>query len=226
MAYRLYLQPLTEYTETKPLKGEILVNTVSADISIADGNGGSVSATKGMRSELDFQRYFLKLVAEDFKGMYDSLDTLKTQLSGDKVETERINQITVGLKTLVDEMDELIIACTSDLKEDYDDLVGLYNKLASVSAIFGENTFRILQMERMNNELSYMNGIHRSNNERIKEDVVKMKEAKTEIDTLVNSKVSRAEVIEWINGYIARVNALKNLNPAVYSISFKAMGFE
>ena len=123
-------------------------------------------------------------------------------------------------------MDELIIACTSDLKEDYDDLVGLYNKLASVSAIFGENTFRILQMERMNNELSYMNGIHRANNERIKEDVVKMKEAKTEIDTLVNSKVSRAEVIEWINGYIARVNALKNLNPAVYSISFKAMGFE
>ena len=177
MAYRLYLQPLTEYTETKPLKGEVLVNTVSADISIADGNGGSISATKGMKKELDFQKYFLRLVAQDFK-------------------------------------------------EDYDALVSLYNKLASVSAIFGENTFRILQMERINNELKYMSDIYKANTERIKEDVIKMKEAKSEIDALVNSKVDRSEVMSWLDDYVNRVRALRGLNSAVVDLNFNYTGFE
>lgn len=226
MAYRLYLQPLTEYTETKPLKGEILVNTVSADISIADGNGGSVSATKGMKTELDFQKYFLRLVAQDFQGMYGDLEILRNQLAGDKTETERIQQIVEEMKVLVNEMDTMINTLTFDLKEDYDSLVALYNKLASVSAIFGENTFRILQMERINNELSYMTGIYRSNNERIKQDVERMKVSKTEIDTLVNSKVDRSEVMSWVNAYVARVLALRNLNPAVTTLDFRATGFE
>ena len=226
MAYRLYLQPLTEYTETKPLKGEILVNTVSADISIADGNGGSVSATKGMKTELDFQKYFLRLVAQDFQGMYGDLEILRNQLAGDKTETERIQQIVEEMKVLVNEMDAMINTLTFDLKEDYDSLVALYNKLASVSAIFGENTFRILQMERINNELSYMTGIYRSNNERIKQDVERMKVSKTEIDTLVNSKVDRSEVMSWVNSYVARVLALRNLNPAVTTLDFRATGFE
>lgn len=226
MAYRLYLQPLTEYTETKPLKGEILVNTVSADISIADGNGGSVSATKGMKTELDFQKYFLRLVARDFQGMYGDLEILRNQLAADKTETERIQQIVEGMKVLVNEMDIMINTLTFDLKEDYDSLVALYNKLASVSAIFGENTFRILQMERINNELSYMTGIYRSNNERIKQDVERMKVSKTEIDTLVNSKVDRSEVMSWVNSYVARVLALRNLNPAVTTLDFRATGFE
>lgn len=226
MAYRLYLQPLTEYTETKPLKGEILVNTVSADISIADGNGGSVSATKGMKTELDFQKYFLRLVAQDFQGMYGDLEILRNQLAGDKTETERIQQIVEEMKVLVNEMDTMINTLTFDLKEDYDSLVALYNKLASVSAIFGENTFRILQMERINNELSYMTGIYRSNNERIKQDVERMKVSKTEIDTLVNSKVDRSEVMSWVNSYVARVLALRNLNPAVTTLDFRATGFE
>lgn len=226
MAYRLYLQPLTEYTETKPLKGEILVNTVSADISIADGNGGSVSATKGMKTELDFQKYFLRLVARDFQGMYGDLEILRNQLAGDKTETERIQQIVEEMKVLVNEMDTMINTLTFDLKEDYDSLVDLYNKLASVSAIFGENTFRILQMERINNELSYMTGIYRSNNERIKQDVERMKVSKTEIDTLVNSKVDRSEVMSWVNSYVARVLALRNLNPAVTTLDFRATGFE
>lgn len=226
MTYRLYLQPLTEYTETKPLKGEILVNTVSADISIADGNGGSVSATKGMKTELDFQKYFLRLVAQDFQGMYGDLEILRNQLVGDKTETERIQQIVEEMKVLVNEMDTMINTLTFDLKEDYDSLVALYNKLASVSAIFGENTFRILQMERINNELSYMTGIYRSNNERIKQDVERMKVSKTEIDTLVNSKVDRSEVMSWVNAYVARVLALRNLNPAVTTLDFRATGFE
>lgn len=226
MAYRLYLQPLTEYTETKPLKGEILVNTVSADISIADGNGGSVSATKGMKTELDFQKYFLRLVAQDFQGMYGDLEILRNQLAGGKTETERIQQIVEEMKVLVNEMDTMINTLTFDLKEDYDSLVALYNKLASVSAIFGENTFRILQMERINNELSYMTGIYRSNNERIKQDVERMKVSKTEIDTLVNSKVDRSEVMSWVNSYVARVLALRNLNPAVTTLDFRATGFE
>lgn len=226
MAYRLYLQPLTEYTETKPLKGEILVNTVSADISIADGNGGSVSATKGMKTELDFQKYFLRLVARDFQGMYGDLEILRNQLAGDKTETERIQQIVEEMKVLVNEMDTMINTLTFDLKEDYDSLVALYNKLASVSAIFGENTFRILQMERINNELSYMTGIYRSNNERIKQDVERMKVSKTEIDTLVNSKVDRSEVMSWVNAYVAGVLALRNLNPAVTTLDFRATGFE
>lgn len=226
MAYRLYLQPLTEYTETKPLKGEILVNTVSADISIADGNGGSVSATKGMKTELDFQKYFLRLVARDFQGMYGDLEILRNQLADDKTETERIQQIVEEMKVLVNEMDTMINTLTFDLKEDYDSLVALYNKLASVSAIFGENTFRILQMERINNELSYMTGIYRSNNERIKQDVERMKVSKTEIDTLVNSKVDRSEVMSWVNSYVARVLALRNLNPAVTTLDFRATGFE
>ena len=226
MAYRLYLQPLTEYTETKPLKGEVLVNTVSADISIADGNGGSISATKGMKKELDFQKYFLRLVAQDFKSMYDDLEILKNKLTEDKKETERIETIVEELKRLVDEMDIMINTLTFDLKEDYDALVSLYNKLASVSAIFGENTFRILQMERINNELGYMSDIYKANTERIKEDVIKMKEAKSEIDALVNSKVDRSEVMSWLDNYVSRVRALRGLNSAVVDLNFNYTGFE
>ena len=71
-----------------------------------------------------------------------------------------------------------------------------------------------------------MTGIYRSNNERIKQDVERMKVSKTEIDTLVNSKVDRSEVMSWVNAYVARVLALRNLNPAVTTLDFRATGFE
>lgn len=222
MGYRVYTQPLVEYSNAVGSKGELIVNTNSGHVSLMSNDEHPISSTKNTEANLELQKDLCSILNElidEIESTFDLNDFTKQYTDLKDAGQQTLAEVTV-VQSIIRDLKNTLATIESmnsgnaqslwlyyiAIKKHLDDFVGLFpNYMASTRKI-NELTYIDSKLVTYKNNLSSQRTSIASRYSVVKANV----DSRVDISTYNSYKTS------LINKYKAL-----NSNSKVQSINFK-----
>lgn len=208
MSYRLYTQPLTLKTESKPVDGELLIDTEEGHVLVYEEASDSLrSATKELYGEIALDEYLVERIKEHAQLIFQRLEILVIKYPNEKEKIDLIVHVLTQLENLLSEI-KLGAENEYELcKVNNTSLLLLYQAIGDLLQILYSKDHVLLQINRFYDEIDELINTLSGNKNLIPDDFRKCKGYYDTLINFLNTKVSRREYFQWVEDYVSRVKA-------------------
>ena len=219
MSYRLYTQPLTMKTESKPIDGELLVDTEDGHILVYNEADDRIhSATKDLYGEMALDEYLIKLINEQANALFIRLDNVLVEYPHLKTTIDELKDVVEGLQETVNTITSQVNNEYSYMKQNTTLLLDLHESVGDLLQQLFIDDYLINTLERINKEYTHLLTLPNGIKTQLGKDVTAVKAYRNEVKAKIDTKVSKTEYTAWVNKYVKDVNALTS------NITFRHIG--
>lgn len=209
MSYRLYTQPLTMKTESKPIDGELIVDVEDGHILVYDEASDSInSATKNLYGEMSLNEYLVQLVIEQSNAVFIRLNALLEKYPG-------LEDVINILITSINETKQSLISLKSgfniqlgNAKSNSTLLLQLYEDLGNLLQGLFDEDYTILELDRISNEYTYLISRVTGVKAQLRADTDVTKAYRNEVVQLLGTRVDKTTYNTWVNNYVTKMKAI------------------